>query len=132
MNNFKVKNPRQNLQYEISFTQAYREAIAQYTNPAQIELACLQAQFPAIFHPIQEEDLIAGRIEMGKVGWGIQHQTGGFGFYINEAAVVQELELGVGDASKLLGFNDYLLNQSNYRNSLGFRIREFKPLLPSL
>lgn len=108
MNNFKVKNPRQNLQYEISFTQAYREAIAQYTNPAQIELACLQAQFPAIFHPIQEEDLIAGRIEMGKVGWGIQHQTGGFGFYINEAAVVQELELGVGDAQYREDLHDML------------------------
>src|SRR6056297_4307050 len=98
MNNFKVQQPRKDLQFEIDFTKAYREAIHTYEHPAQIELACMRAQFPAIQHPIEEQDLLAGRIQMGEVGYGIQHQTGGFGYYMHEEKVVQELEFAVGDA----------------------------------
>ena len=72
MNHFKVKNPRKDLSFEIAFTKAYRDAVKRYTHPAQIELACLRAQYPAILHPIQEEDLLAGRVEAGLVGLGIQ------------------------------------------------------------
>ena len=70
MNNWKVNNPRTNLNFEIEFTKAYREAVKKYDHPAQIEAACLRAQFPAILHPIQEEDLLAGRIQMGKSRMG--------------------------------------------------------------
>lgn len=108
MNNFKVNNPRKNLNFEISFTNAYRNAIKNTTHPAELELACMRAQYPAIFHPIQDEDLIAGRIQMGLVGWGIQHQTGGFGFYINEQEVVKELEKGNGDAQYREDLHDIL------------------------
>jgi pyruvate-formate lyase len=97
VNNFKVSNPRPDLRFEIGFTAAHREAVRKYGHPAQIEAACLRAQFPAILHPIQDEDLIAGRMQMGWVGLGIQHQTGGYGFYINEERVVQELEGKAGD-----------------------------------
>ena len=75
MNHFKVKNPRKDLSFEIAFTKAYRDAVKRYTHPAQIELACLRAQYPAILHPIQDEDLLAGRVEAGLVGLGIQGQT---------------------------------------------------------
>lgn len=92
MNNFKVKKKRKDLQFEIEFTKVYREAKLKYSHPAQIELACLKAQYPAIMHGIEENDLFAGRIEFGAVGLGIQHQTGGFGFYINEPRVIYELE----------------------------------------
>ncbi|MDT8299788.1 MAG: hypothetical protein RQ801_15875, partial [Spirochaetaceae bacterium] len=108
MNNFKVKNPRGNLQFEINFTNAHRDATAKLKHPAQIEAACLRAQFPAILHPIQEEDLIAGRIQMGIVGLGIQHQTGGFGFYIDEDRVAQELERGAGNAKYREDLHDVL------------------------
>ena len=108
MNNFKVRNPRKNLQFEIDFTRAHREAIRKYSHPAQIEAACLRSQFPAILHPIQDEDLIAGRIQMGFVGLGIQHQTGGFGFYINEEKVVNELEFRAGDAQYREDLHDIL------------------------
>ena len=60
MNNFKVKHPRGNLQFEIDFTRAHRAAVARFTHPARIEAACLRAQFPAILHPIEEGDLLAG------------------------------------------------------------------------
>ena len=98
MNKFKVANPRKDLNLEIEFTKVYREAIRKYTHPAQIELACMRAQYPAVFHPIQKEDLLAGRIEMGLVGLGIQQQTGGFGFYMDEKKMVQKLEESAGNA----------------------------------
>ena len=108
MNNFKVNNPRKNLQFEINFTNAHRQIMRKYTHIAEIEAACLRAQFPAILHPIQEEDLIAGRFQMGLAGLGIQHQTGGFGFYINEDAVVDELEQGGGSAKYREDLHDLL------------------------
>ncbi len=108
MNNFKVKSPRTDLRFEIDFTAAYRKAVATHSHPAKIEAACLRAQFPAILHPIQDGDLIAGRIQMGLVGLGIQHQTGGFGFYINEDKVVAELEFKAGSAKYREDLNDLL------------------------
>lgn len=108
MNNFKVRNPRQDLRFEIAFTAAHRAAVKRYTHPAEIEVACLRAQYPAVLHPIQDEDLIAGRVQMGFVGLGIQHQTGGYGFYINEERVVQELEGRAGDARYREDLHDLL------------------------
>ena len=108
MNNFKVRNPRPDLRFEIAFTAAHRAAVRKYGHPAEIEAACLRAQFPAILHPIQDEDLLAGRMQMGFVGLGIQHQTGGYGFYINEERVVQELEGKAGDARYREDLHDLL------------------------
>lgn len=109
MNNFKVKNPRKDLSFEIAFTKAYRKAVKQYTHPAQIELACLRAQYPAILHPIEENDVIAGRVQAGLVGLGIQGQTGGYGYYIDEPRVTEELEKGEGDAKYREELHDLLI-----------------------
>ena len=98
MNNFKVKNPRTDLEFEIAFTKAHRDAVKKYTHPAQIELACLRAQYPAILHLIQDEDVIAGRVQAGLVGLGIQGQTGGYGYYIDEPRVTAALEKEEGNA----------------------------------
>lgn len=92
MNNFKVNNPRTDFSFEIEFTKAYKEAKRKYSHPAQLELAALNAQYPAILHPIQKEDLLAGRIQFGAVGLGIQHQTGGFGFYIDRPRITGALQ----------------------------------------
>lgn len=109
MNNFKVKNPRKDLLFEIAFTKAYRNAVKQYSHPAQIELACLKAQYPAILHPIQEEDMIAGRVQAGVVGLGIQGQTGGYGYYIDEPKVINELEFASGNARYREDLHDLLI-----------------------
>lgn len=109
MNHFKVKNPRKDFSYEIAFTRAYKEAKRKYTHPAQIELAALQAQFPAILHPIQREDLIAGRVEFGAVGLGIQHQTGGFGFYIDRPRITHALQHESGSLAYREGLNELLV-----------------------
>lgn len=109
MNKFKVAHPREDLAYEITFTRAYREAVATYQHPAQIELACMKAQYPAVMHAIQPEDLLAGRIQMGLVGLGIQQQTGGFGFYMDEDAMVKRLETSCGDAHYREAVHDMLV-----------------------
>ena len=117
MNNFKVKNPRTDLAFEIAFTKAYRDAAKKYTHPAQIELACLRAQYPAILHPIQDEDVLAGRVQAGLVGLGIQGQTGGYGYYIDEPRVTAALEKETGDAKYREDLHDLLIfwktNSSN-------------------
>ena len=97
MNNFKVAHPRKDLALEINFTNVYRDAVKRYTHPAQIELACIKAQYPAVMHAIEDTDLLAGRIQMGLVGLGIQQQTGGFGFYMDENAMVNLLERSSGN-----------------------------------
>ena len=109
MNHFKVNNPRKDFSYEIAFTKAYKEAKRKYSHPAQLELAALQAQFPAILHPIQKEDLIAGRIEFGAVGLGIQHQTGGFGFYIDRPRITYALQHESGSLAYREGLNELLV-----------------------
>lgn len=108
MNLWKVKNPRKDLRFEIAFTKAYRDAVRTYTHPAQIELACLKAQYPAIMMPIEDDDVLAGRIQMGLVGMGIQGQTGGTGYYIDEPRVTQALEQQSGDAKYREDLHDLL------------------------
>lgn len=108
MNNFKVKERRRGLDFEVTFTRAYKEARQKYSHPAQIELACLRAQYPAILHPIEDGDLFAGRQDFGAVGLGIQHQTGGFGFFIDEARVVRALEHEPGSAAYREGLHELL------------------------
>lgn len=109
MNHFKVKNPRTDFSFEIAFTKAYKEAKKKYSHPAQIELAALHAQYPAILHPIQEEDLFAGRIEFGAVGLGIQHQTGGYGFFIDRARITDALHHQTGSLSYREGLHEMLV-----------------------
>lgn len=108
MNQHKVSHPRQDMSFELAFTKAYKEARRKYRHPAQMELACLQAQFPAILHEIQPEDLFAGRIQYGAVGLGIQHQTGGFGYYLDEKAVVRELTTAAGTKAYREGLHELL------------------------
>lgn len=108
MNHWKVKNPRKDLSFEIAFTEAYREAKRKYTHPARIELACLKAQYPAILMPIQDEDVLAGRVQFGLVGYGIQGQTGGTGYYIDEPRVTEALEFQAGNAKYREDLHDLL------------------------
>lgn len=108
MNNHKVKNKRQGMQFELDFTRAYKEARRQCSHPAQLELACLRAQFPAILHEIEDNDLIAGRIQYGAVGLGIQHQTGGFGYFIDEEKVTQTLVSEPGSKAYREGLHELL------------------------
>lgn len=114
MNHYKVENPRKNLEAEIHFTKAYRKAKKKYKdNKYQLEVECMKAQYPTLLHPIEKNDVLAGRHEFGPVGFGIQHQTGGFGFYIHEDEVVQELEHGTGSLKYREDLNEMLVFWKN-------------------
>lgn len=109
MNHFKVKNPRTDFSFEIAFTRAYKEAKKKYSHPAQLELAALNAQYPAILHPIQREDRIAGRVEFGAVGLGIQHQTGGYGFFLDRPRITEALQHQTGSLAYREGLHELLV-----------------------
>lgn len=128
MNHWKVQNPRKDLSFEIAFTAAYRNAVKQYTHPAQVELAMLRAQYPAIMMPIEENDVLAGRIQFGLVGYGIQGQTGGTGYYIDEPRVVEALEFAEGNAKYREDLHD-LLTFWKARNTYNTVLRSTPPAL---
>ena len=131
MNHWKVKAPRTDLQFEIDFTSAYRKAIAEYTHPAQIELACLKAQYPAIFMEIEDEDVLAGRIQFGLVGYGIQGQTGGTGYYIDEPRVAEALEFAEGNAKYREDLHD-LLTFWKARNTYNLTLKNTPPEIAAI
>lgn len=108
MNNWKVKNPRKDLSFEIAFTKAYKEAKLKYSHIAQIELAAMEAQFPAIMHEIEDGDLFAGRIQMGIVGLGAQHQSGGFCYYADLAKIAYLLANQTGNQKYREDLHDML------------------------
>ena len=83
-------NKKQDLWQEIHFTETYRKH--QNAHMALREAACLRAQFPAILGDIHEDDLFAGRLEFGAVGFSTQEQIGGTGYFCHEDALVQELD----------------------------------------
>ena len=56
------------------------------------EAACLRAQFPAILGDIRDNDLFAGRLEFGAVGFSTQEQIGGTGYFCRESVLVDELQ----------------------------------------
>jgi pyruvate-formate lyase len=134
VNHWKVKNPRPDLSFEIAFTRAFREAKRRYTHPARIELACLKAQYPAILMPIEDEDVIAGRVQFGLVGYGIQGQTGGTGYYIDEPRVTEALELQAGGAKYREDLHDLLTfwkARNTYNIVLKNTPREIAGIIPT-
>ena len=55
--NWKVKERRPDLWYEIQFTRKYRELKKKCKNIIELELEVMKLQYPAIFHEVEEQDL---------------------------------------------------------------------------
>lgn len=68
-----------NLTIEIAFTETYRRYCD--AHPAIREAMCLRAQYPDVFRPIQDGDLLAGRIAYAAVGFSPQEGGIGLGYY---------------------------------------------------
>lgn len=79
---------------ELQFTDAYRQHKDDHI--AIREAMCLKAQFPAICAPIQESDLIAGRIEWGLVGFSPHNgpPNAGYGYYCFDEEILRAVEKG--------------------------------------
>ncbi|WP_432799171.1 pyruvate formate lyase family protein [Poriferisphaera sp. WC338] len=76
------------LALERAFTRTYRAH--QHTSKIDRELACLEVMYPAIFQPLEQGDLLAGRIRMPMVGFSAE--PGGLGYYCREADICAALE----------------------------------------
>ncbi|MCL2272807.1 MAG: hypothetical protein FWC19_08430 [Treponema sp.] len=134
MNNWKVKNPRSDLNFEIAFTKAHKEATKQFSSPAQIELACLKAQYPGILMPIQDEDILAGRVQFGMVGYGMQGLTGGLGYYFDERKVSHAIESQTGNKKYREDMNElltYWKSKNTYSLIIKNTPKEISDILPS-
>ncbi len=70
---------RRNFDLELAFTNTYRQY--QKAHIAIREAMCLRVLFPALLEPIRPGDLFAGRIAYRDVGFGLDHASGGPGYY---------------------------------------------------
>lgn len=64
---------------------AFREA-----HPALRELKCLRQMYPAVFLPIEEADVFAGRIRMPMIG--VSPEPGGLGYYCDKPGMRERME----------------------------------------
>jgi pyruvate-formate lyase len=79
-----------NFAMELNFTEQYRKY--QREHIAIREVMCLKTQFPAVLTEILAQDLFAGRIHYGAVGFS--PQFGGFGYFCDEFRILDEIEKG--------------------------------------
>lgn len=70
--------PLEQLSLMERYTQAHKQA---GRTKEEREVACLQVLYPALFRSIQEEDLIAGRLDFLPIGFGCVTSVGGVGHY---------------------------------------------------
>jgi pyruvate-formate lyase len=94
----KVRDQGADFQLELAFTAAYRDNLE--AHPAVREARCLQVLFPALFEPIRPGDRFAGRIAYRQVGFGLEHASGGPGFYCYPDGLRREME-GAGASPEL-------------------------------
>lgn len=62
-----------------AYTQAYKDHM--HDDKAIREAACLKTIFPTLFRSIEEDDLIAGRLDFLPIGFGAVTSIGGVGHY---------------------------------------------------
>lgn len=79
-----------NFTMEIKFTDTYKKF--KNDDVAIREAMCIKEQFPAILTKIEENDLFAGRVNYGAVGFS--PQFGGFGYFCNEFKICDAIEKG--------------------------------------
>jgi pyruvate-formate lyase len=79
---------------ELNFTGVYKQH--KHDHIAIREAACLKAQFPAILTEIQDQDLLAGRIRWGQVGFSPHNNPPGcgYGYYCNDLTIIEAVEKG--------------------------------------
>lgn len=73
------KSPQEQLAIMEAYTKAHQEGAT--LDKAQREINCLKVQFPALFRSIEQDDLIAGRLDFLPIGFGSVTSIGGVGHY---------------------------------------------------
>ena len=73
------KSPQEQLAIMEAYTQAHRDSAA--LDKAERELRCLRTIFPALFRSIEDDDLLAGRLDFLPIGFGSVTSIGGGSHY---------------------------------------------------
>ena len=73
------KTPLQQLEIMEAYTRAYQRS--EGLDKAFREINCLKVIFPTLFRSINDEDLIAGRLDFLPIGFGSVTSIGGVGHY---------------------------------------------------
>lgn len=73
------KTPQEQLAIMEAYTKAHQES--SHLDKAKREINCLKTIFPILFRSIEEEDLIAGRLDFLSIGFGSVTSIGGVGHY---------------------------------------------------
>jgi pyruvate-formate lyase len=74
-----AKEPAEQLRIMEAYTVAHRES--EGMDKSRREIRCLKTIFPALFAPIGEDDLLAGRLDYLPIGFGCVTSVGGVGHY---------------------------------------------------
>ena len=100
-----MKNVIDELNYCIAFTEAYRS----HDNKTAREAACLRLQAPHVLVPIEDDDLIAGRMEHSYIGFSTQY-GGIYGYFFHEEQLKSDLKQVINklDEEKLAKVNDMI------------------------
>ena len=73
------KSPQQQLQIMEAYTKAYQDS--EGLDKAKREVNCLKVLYPTMFRSIEEQDLLAGRLDFLPIGFGSVTSVGGVGHY---------------------------------------------------
>lgn len=73
------KTPLERLTIMEAYTKAHQDSAG--LDKAQREVACLKTIFPVLFRSIEEDDLLAGRLDFLPIGFGSVTSVGGVGHY---------------------------------------------------
>ena len=73
------KTPQEQLQIMEAYTKAHKDS--EGMDKARREINCLKTIFPALFRSIENDDLLAGRLDFLPIGFGSVTSIGGVGHY---------------------------------------------------
>lgn len=74
-----AKTPQEQLMIMEAYTNAHMQSKG--LDKARREINCLKTIFPTLFRPIEEQDLLAGRLDFLPIGFGSVTSIGGVGHY---------------------------------------------------
>jgi pyruvate-formate lyase len=120
-----------NFTVELQFTETYRRY--QHEHPAIREAMCLRAQYPGVFRPIQESDLLAGRVAYAAVGFSPQEGGIGLGYYCAPDRLKQALASGEltpleqAQVQEMLGFWSRESTAAKVRAAFPAHLQEWLP-----
>lgn len=107
------KTPAEQLAIMEEYTRVHREHTEAGSPRAIREAACLDVLFPTMFRHIQQDDLIAGRLDFLPIGFGSVTSVGGVGHYcvFHKLRAFQETLADPDEKTRVDALYDYWVNQ---------------------